>query len=378
MIGLFPAVAGAQFDLPELWKRQKPIPTAAERKAQNDRAAVYFEKGQEAYNRGSGGKALSYYRRIVKECPASKAAPEALFRVGEINRTEGNALAAYKAYNQLVTDYPQSARFAVSIQHQYDLAVICMEQKKGRFIVVPRKISREKVVKMFQGIIDVAPHSKYASLSQFQIGEIHENGKKRSLAIEAYQKVVDTYPKSKVAPEAQLRVARIMEKVGDRYRDRDPARLAAQREAYEDFITNYPEHKDSEQALSLIGTITRQEAKKSIGIGRYYESKNNLKAAAIYYRDATGVDDESIKKEAQQLLDKVAARDPEAVKLAEIKANKPEPPPGGSMTGTPPNSASLKEVLPALDAGKKKKSKRGFLSRLGLGPKKAKAKPEKP
>lgn len=315
-------------------KDRDRVPTKAE-VAQHDREATgWFAAGEQAQKAGDPKKALDYYDTITSKYYFSQYAPEAVFRSAELLLALGEPQDAFEKYQTLIDRYRSSPRFQRAVEQQYNIAVQSLTEKQSSFLgLVPRKVSRDRVIEMFGTIITNAPASIYAANSQYYIARIHEGRKQYDEAIAAFQKVVDDYPRSQKAPQAQLKIGEIYEKTARR--PDNPTNLRESREAYEDFITNFPEHQKQSDAFAQLNAIDEKEAKKSLKVAKYYEKRGNLKASAIYYKDVLRSENAALKLEARQAIDNIAKVDPEALTMAKIDENVTESAPAERLKNQP-------------------------------------------
>jgi|MDTC01.2.fsa_nt_gb outer membrane protein assembly factor BamD (BamD/ComL family) len=298
-------------------KDKDRLPTKAEVARHDAAAAKLFAAGEIAASKSKGRKALGYYEKIAKKYYFSKHAPEALFRSAELSKASGEPLDAFDYYQQLIDRHQSSPRYQSSVEQQFNIAVESLTEKKRALLgVVPRKVSHDKVIVMFQSVIRNAPASLYAADSYYYVGRIYEAKKDSEKAVLAFQKVVDDFPKSEKAPKAQLRIAEIFDTTARR--PDNPTNLRQSREAYEDFITNFPQHQNAGDAYAQLNAISEKEATKSLKIANYYLSQGNTKAAAIYFKDALGSNNAALKQQARNGLSTVSQSDPEAMDLAKI------------------------------------------------------------
>ncbi|HUF61798.1 MAG TPA: tetratricopeptide repeat protein [Verrucomicrobiales bacterium] len=305
--------------LKKLFKRDRQVVPSVEQTPQREAQAEALFREAEATSKA--GNAVDLYRKLVKNYPHSRYAPEAQYRIALHQDQHGTGDKAFKAYQELIEKYRSTPHFDEALNRQFQIASASHTSKTGRFLGLPTSVSRSRVVTMYEQIIANAPTSRYAADAQFNIGLIHENGKKYQEAITAYQSVVDDYPRSGRAPEAQLRIGEIMGATIERG-NRNPVSLVQTREAYEDFLTNFPEHGAAEDALMNIDLLSAQEARKNLQVGSFYERQGNPGGAAIYYNQvARNSDDPALQAEAQQRLDKLAASHPQAVEVAQASAS---------------------------------------------------------
>lgn len=333
-------------------KDRDRVPTGKEVAEHDRRATALFAKAEAYQKTGKGKKALDGYSSIARKYYFSQYAPEANFRAAEIMQAQGDLSESFDYYQNLVDRYRGSPRFQRALEQQYNIAVSSLTNKNESFLgVLPKKTSRDRVLAMFATVITNAPASIYAANSQYYIARIHEGRKDYDEAIQAFQTVVDEYPRSPKAPQAQLRIAEIYKTTARR--PDNPSNLAQEREAYEDFLTNFPQHRESGDAYAQLNAIDEKTAKKSLNIARYYEKQGNTKAAAIYFKDVLRSTNAALKLEARQGIDRVGKLDPKALELAQIDQSETQSRPEERLK-------NQKNYLgpPAPDAGKKATRKR--------------------
>jgi outer membrane protein assembly factor BamD len=143
-------------------------------------------------------------------------------------------------------------------------------------------MSRAKEI--FEAIIKTAPYSKYAPLSQFNIGVAEQKQGEYAAAIAAYQKVIAKYPNDPVAADAQYQIAY---SYLDQSRSRSYNKQARNksREAFEDFVARYPQSEKVAQANANLKSLQGAETKGSLSIAKFYDKQKNYKAAVIYYNE---------------------------------------------------------------------------------------------
>lgn len=333
-------------------KDRDRVPTKREVAEHDRQAAKLFAKAEAFQHASKGKKALDQYSTITRKYYFSQYAPEANFRSAELLQSQGELSKAFDYYQNLVDRYRGSSRFQRAVEQQYNMAVSALTEKNESFLgVLPKKMSRDRVLVMFNKIITNAPSSIYAANSQYYIARIHEGRKEYDKAIVAFQTVVDEYPRSPKAPQAQMKIAEIYNSTTRR--PDNPSKLKETREAYEDFLTNFPQHKESGDAYAQLNAIDEKTAKKSLKIAQYYEKNLNTKAAAIYYKDVLRSNNAALKLEARQGIDRISQTDPEALTLAQIDKSATQPDPSERLK-------AQKNYLgpPAPDLGKKKPARR--------------------
>jgi len=160
---------------------------------------------------------------------------------------------------------------------------------------------------MFQKVATNAPRSSYAPLALFNIGVLQKEGGKDAEAIAAFQKLQNDYPADPKTKEATLEIIAIQE---GRETNDDSQRLKTQLEM-EKFMADFGSDPRSNELQQKVGKMEELDSTKKFDIARYYERKDNLKAAAIYYQEvAPGT---PRYEEALERLAELKAKDPKSV-----------------------------------------------------------------
>lgn len=284
------------------------VPGSEELAKQEAAATKAYENAQKAQTSGRLGKAQDGYEEIVEEFPLTSVAPKAQFEIGAIYEEEGREDRAFEAYQSLINRYTGSDLFGEAVRRQFEITNRSMNTKTTRVIgLIPSKAQPSRVIEMFRQIADNAPYSKYAPLAIYQIGVINRKTGKEPEAILAFEEVVESYPDDPKAKEASLQIIEVR---GDR-----DTRDGRQLERYQDevavFIENNEEDPRSEELRAELGKLQDRDAEKKFNIGRYYEKKGNLRAAAIYYQDV--LSGTPVYSAAQERLKALSAQDPNVV-----------------------------------------------------------------
>jgi len=139
--------------------------------------------------------------------------------------------------------------------------------------------------KMFESIIENASYSKYAPLSQFNIGQALEKQGKPKEAIDAYQVVQSKYPNDPIAADAQYQIGYVYMKESRAEGVYDPGVGSKAHDAFEDFVARYPSSEKVPQAQENMKMLSGRETKGAFEIAKYYDKQKKYKAAVIYYND---------------------------------------------------------------------------------------------
>ena len=247
-------------------------------------ASEQLKKAQALEADGRPKKAIGAYRALIKGYPGSGACPQAQFKIAELCEQVGEPERAFKAYGQYITDYPRGKEFDTVVERQFGIAKAFLNGERRKLFGVKTFSSMERAQKMFEEIVKNAPYSKFAPLSQFNIGMAQEKQGRYPEALAAYQLAVDKYPNDDVAADAQYQIGYVQLHLIDTGSNDRAARVKA-RDAFEDFVVRYPQSEKIAQAQANITRLSDKNFQKTLEVARFYEKIKNYKAAVIYYNE---------------------------------------------------------------------------------------------
>ncbi len=268
-------------------------------------AAEQLRKAERLEAENQPKKALGAYRTLVRNWPQSIAAQHAQIKIADLYQSLGHSERAFKEYGVYLEKYPKGAEFERAVETQFQLATSFLEGERRKVLGVKTLPSMQRAAEMFADILKRAPYSKWAALSQFNIGRAMEKQDKWPEAVAAYQMVVDKYPADEIAADAQYQIGYIYYTLAKSGSNDFSARHRA-REAYEDFIMRFPDSEKVAQAQENLKQLGDVDTRKTLDIGRYYQKTGNPKAAVIYFEEVINSDPGSDEaKTAQKLIDQL-------------------------------------------------------------------------
>lgn len=248
-------------------------------------AAEQMRKAESFETAGNSKAAYSAYRVLVKQFGLSALAPKAQRKVGILLEKSGDYDKAFDAYGTYVEKYPRGEDFDSVVESMFKIAKLFLDGEKSKKLLgISVGGSVDRAIEMFGTILKSAPYSKWASAAQFNVGQAFERQGKYPEALSAYQSVLSRYSGDPIASDAQYQMGYVLLK---EYREGSYDRVSAQkaREAFEDFISRYPESEKVAQARENMKTLEGGSAKGSLDIAKFYEKTKQYKAAVIYYND---------------------------------------------------------------------------------------------
>ena len=251
----------------------------------NPRADALYEKAQGYEQSGKRKKAIKTYDELADDIPLATKASEARYRQAKLLEEEGETLKAFEAYQDLITRYQGSGHYQEALDAQSRMAFAAADGDiKNSFLGLKSKLSPDKIAGMLQKVADNAPRSNLAARAEMKMGDIYAERKEVNKAVIAYRGVVEGYPDSSLAPEAQFRIGEILMKQAQEG-NQDQANLNRAREAFLDYLSQFPGHKRNAEARSLLKSLGTRDIKNTYEIAEFYEKKENWNSAKFYYQE---------------------------------------------------------------------------------------------
>ena len=244
-----------------------------------------YAKAKAADDAGKSSSAIKQYDKMAEKYPFAPSAAQARFRQAELLEQKGDIQKSFDAYQKFLTRYQSSGLYSKALERQARMAQSAADgDVKSSFAGLKTKLSIEKTVEMLAAVRDNAPRSTTSAKAQFTIGELYQGKKESKNAIEAYRKSVSDQPESSYAPEALFRVGVVLLEEADRG-NRNQATLELSREAFSDYLLQYPGHSKNAEARMLSGQIGGREINRSLDIAEFYDKSGQTESAKIYYRE---------------------------------------------------------------------------------------------
>jgi len=245
----------------------------------------FYQQAKAADDAGKVGKAIKLYDKMATQYPFAPSAGQARYRQAQLLEQQGDIEDAFDAYDKFLARYPGSNLYTTALNRQATMAQSAADgDVKSSFLGLKTKISLEKTVSMLERVRDHAPRSRTSSKAQFTIGRLYHAKHKGKEAIAAYRKLVSDQPDSPEAPEALFQVGVILMEEAERG-NQNQANLDLAREAFNDYLIQYPGHSRAGEARKLIGTLGGRDLQRSFDIAEFYQKTGKYESAKVYYRD---------------------------------------------------------------------------------------------
>jgi len=244
-----------------------------------------FQQAKQAETSGNTKRAIKLYDQVATRYPFATSAPQARVRQAELLEHNGQIVDAFDAYQKFLTRFQASNLYTSALASQARIAQDAADGKiKKNFLGIHSKLAIDKIVEMLGQVRDNAPKTPTAAHAQFTIGELYQNDRKSTKAIEAYRQLVRDQPDCREAPEALFRIGVVLTEDADRG-NRNQATLDLAREAFNDYLTQYPNDSRSAEAHKLLAKLGSRELQGSFDIAEYYYKTRQFESAKVYYRD---------------------------------------------------------------------------------------------
>ena len=305
-----------------------------------------------AVQKGNLKRGVKAYQKILKRYPRDRMAPEASFRIGQIQEQRNDYLRAAGAYRFLVEKYPHTQYFDEAIEGQFRIGEMFLGGKKRSILGLKIGNMLEAAVEIFASVVRYAPYGKYTARAQFDIGLAREKQGNSDAAIAAYQAVIDKFPNEPVAADAQYQIGYLWYAAA-RAGTKDPNAVSRAKVGFQDFLFRYPQSEKAPQARENLARLDAKATSDSFGIAKFYDKQKNYRAAVIYYNDVIRQQPGSTQgDEAKKRIDELRAKVGDAtVQQIIAAANAPKKKPtvarvGESGEGAPAMRASPTDVAP--------------------------------
>ncbi len=244
-----------------------------------------YQEAKQADDSGNQNKALKLYGQTAERYPVSTSSAQARFREAQLLEQKGEVLKAFDSYQKLLERYQSSGLYTTALNRQAALAQSAADgEVKTSFLGLKSGLATERVVKMLGQVRDNAPRSATASKAQFTIGALHQSRKEEREAIAAYRKLVSDYHDSREAPEGQFRIGKVFMESADRG-NQNQATIAQAREAFQDYLNQYPGHGRNAEARRLLSDLGGRNIQKTFDVAEFYLKTGETESAKVYYRD---------------------------------------------------------------------------------------------
>jgi len=244
-----------------------------------------FRSAEAKERKGDLKGAIKLYDKTATKYPFTDSAGEARYRQAQLLAKTGEAQEAFEAYDMFLKHFPSHPKHGQALQNLADIAFAAQQGRvRSNFLGIKGKLSMETIVDMLMKVKSHAPKSDIGAKAQFAVAEALRDDEKYSKAVVAYRMVVEDHRNHPLAPEALFLIGKILLENADRG-NQNQANLDLSREAFNDYLIQFPGHKRNAEARQLIASLGQRDLQRSMDIAEYYYKTGQKESAKIYYRD---------------------------------------------------------------------------------------------
>ncbi|MDX1953186.1 MAG: outer membrane protein assembly factor BamD [Verrucomicrobiota bacterium] len=275
-----------------------------------NRAKEQLEVAEEAFKANDFEMARKAAARTVRVWPLSDYAPRAQYLLARAYEEEGKDEKAFREYQRVVEKYPKIENYNEILERQHAIANRYLAGKWFKLWgVIPFFPSMDRTAEMYEKIIRNGPFSPTAPQSQMNIGAAREKQSDYPEAVKAYERAADKYhDQPQIAADALYKagIAYFKQAKTAEY-DQSVAGKAIG--TFGDFLTLYPKDPRVPEVEKIIASLRAEQARGSFKIAEFYEKRNRLDGALVYYNEALIKDPNSpYADQARQRIQAIQAR----------------------------------------------------------------------
>jgi outer membrane assembly lipoprotein YfiO len=236
--------------------------------------------------KGDYKAALREYKKTRKQFPASPEAATATFKMGVCYEKLGKQDRAFKAYQEVLEEYPSFPQPQEVLQRQFAIAGDYYHGKRIPFPLIKLRLFKAKgaAIEYFNKMVETAPYGELAAEAKLLAAELQERKKNYDEAIESYQFVGEHYPQTPAAETALFQIAscHYQKALLARY---DEKSIALANTTFKSYVEKYPQGEHLKEAREKLMSLDDKRAKGAFEVGWFYEKKKKFQSALMYYTE---------------------------------------------------------------------------------------------
>lgn len=242
---------------------------------------------------GKYSAALSETDKFSQFYGDTDAADENQFVRGEIRFAQEEYVHSAQEFQQVLVNYPDTELHDRAIDRQYDAGDTLfakgeskMEKKRVISLSLFRKRSFKRAIEVYTMVIDNQPFTAEAAQAQYKLGLCYFTLGDFELAASEYRTVIEEYSDSEWVPDATYGMAKCYSEAAlDSEYDQTYGRLAM--DTAGEFKVLYPEDSRVEELDEISESMHKRIAEQHLQNGRFYERRQQMYSARIYYETVT-------------------------------------------------------------------------------------------
>lgn len=254
-----------------------------------DKFLVAVSEVKKLVNTGHTEPARLAYEQLKKDFPELNGPDLNAFIEAELLFSQGLFTKAYRAYEKILRESPQSRLRPAVLDRQFAIGTAYLGGEKKRILKIIDLKGDAEGIRIMEKITDTvgiqSPLGLRAALA------IAENYHRRELFGDEYLKwweISLQYKTGQIAKDALLGMASSKHAIYNKHPEEerafyDPANLSTAKTYYRQFDSRYPEEAKKLGIEGVIKQIDEQLAEKQLTIARYYHRTGHIQSANLYY-----------------------------------------------------------------------------------------------
>jgi len=261
---------------------------------QNQQWKTVSAEGQDKYllavaeikqlvNAGRTKDAAKAVVKLKKDFPEIAGPDLDAFIEAEMLFAKGKFSKASKAYNKLLTEYPESQLYEAALDRQFSIATAFLAGRKRPVLKIFRMRGYSQGARIMGSISDRAGDAPIAIKAAVSVAKSLERRGKFNDAYFEWSQISSRWPTGQTGKDALLGMARCKHAAykGPKY---NASELRSAKSYYENFKLRYPKDAEEIGVDKILKQITEQQAEKQFSIGQYYQKVGDKQSANVYYQ----------------------------------------------------------------------------------------------
>lgn len=251
---------------------------------------AYFRVGLANLRAKKTEEAIGAFKTVLDKFPASELAGESAYWIGEAYLKDDDDNNAIKYYALAYENYPKNSLRNFSL---YSIAW-----------AYQHKEDYTRALEWYNRLIMEFPSDTLSAAAKVHVGECYFYAKEYHQAMSVLKEATGTIGPTEERGEAEYLIAESMYRLGD---------LPGAQDRYKQFLTEYPGHRLEREVRYALGWCYLQQKSYAEAIRTFKEVEegNDAIAHASLYRKGTAESLRGNKREALNIFEQVALRDPQ-------------------------------------------------------------------
>jgi outer membrane protein assembly factor BamD len=226
------------------------------------------------------GKAI---KQLKKDFPEVTGKDLDAFLEGEVLFCGGKLSKADRAYEKVLSKYPQSELYEAVLDRQFAIGTAYLGGQKRRVLGIFKMRRYAEGERIMEKISERRGDSPIARRAALAVVESYEKRRKFVDAFGKWSEISSRWSTGKMGRDSLLGMARCKHAAyrGPKF---DSMHLVSAKSYYERFKLRYPRDAEEMGINGRLKQIDEQLAYKHFGIGEYYHQAGNKQAGNLYYQ----------------------------------------------------------------------------------------------